>query len=90
MTGDLIRLAPLVFLRQILSEGDNQTFSFIRIGAVAFGLTAIVLAAVSVSQGHPFDSSGFLMGAAALLAGGGAGARLAEGSTTENKHDDVA
>lgn len=72
------------FIRPVLSEADNRTLSFVRIGAVLFGTTAIVLSCVSVARGNPFDASGFLMGAAALLGGAGVGVRFGEGT----KHDE--
>ena len=71
--------AIAVFALQILSEPDNHTPSFIRIGAVLFGATAIGLAIVSTAMGNPFDASGFLIGAAGLLGGSGIGARAVEG-----------
>lgn len=72
-------------VKPILSEPDNRTLSFIRIGAVLFGAAAIILATISTVAGHAFDPSGFLMGAATLLGGAGVGAKFSEGDARRDE-----
>ena len=68
----------------ILTEADNRTPSFIRIGAVICGTVAVALVTYStLALGNAFDASGFMMGAATLMGGSGFGARMAEGTNND-------
>lgn len=71
------------FLRQMLTEANNSTYSLVRVLAALAVLVALVLEVYAVVSAKHFDLQAYGIGMGAVFASFGAALKL--GADTENK-----